>query len=127
MEGHVRGTGGARAPTESLNSLEGETSDGDEGDEGAAAKPKAQLYGFRFLTLPNDGRPLAASARHPDSVLLLFFVVVLIRLFCSSFACTATRCRLLASIYSFCHTSRLLLSVSAASRSLSYESSCCCA
>ena len=53
---------------------------------------------------------------------LLFFVVVLTRLFCSSFACTATRCRLLASIYSFRHTSRLLLSVTAASRSLSYES-----
>ena len=62
LGGHAWGTGGARAPTESLNSLEGETSDRDEGNEGAAAKPKAQLYGFRFLTLPSDGRHVLTEA-----------------------------------------------------------------
>ena len=53
---YPRGGSSGRVPTESLNNLEGETSDGDEGREGGTAQPRAQLNGFRFITQPDDGR-----------------------------------------------------------------------
>ena len=59
-----RQDGGRAQPSESLNSLEGETSDGDEGREGETARPRAQLNGFRFITLPsNDGRHVLTEAQ----------------------------------------------------------------
>ena len=48
---------GPRAATESLNNLQGEYSDGElEVEEAPATKKKVQLHGFRFVTLPDDGR-----------------------------------------------------------------------
>ena len=44
-----------RAPTESLNNLQGDDSDEGETDD-VEPKKKAQLFGFRFITLPDDGR-----------------------------------------------------------------------
>ena len=55
-EGPRRGFGGPRAPTESLNSLEGELSDGREEGETSAPQQRTQLNSFRFISLPDDGR-----------------------------------------------------------------------
>ena len=50
-----RFAGNYRAPAESLNNLQGEGSDEGETDD-VEPKKKAQLFGFRFITLPDDGR-----------------------------------------------------------------------
>jgi hypothetical protein len=51
--------GGNRATTESLNNLQGEYDEEDEGpgqETAAATTPKSQLNGFRSFTSPEDGR-----------------------------------------------------------------------
>ncbi len=55
--GRAHGYRGGRAATESLNSLQGEYSD--EGETEESSRPpraKSQLNGFRFVSLPADGR-----------------------------------------------------------------------
>jgi len=45
-----------RAPTEALNSVEGERSDEGEGETDSPPPSKAKVYGFVFRPSPNDGR-----------------------------------------------------------------------
>ena len=51
------GDGGHDSIVRAINSLQGELSDEEEGAETAPSQgPKAQVYGFRVISFPNDGR-----------------------------------------------------------------------